>query len=727
MHWDDQFTGPPGVEGNVLCTMALGKDLYAGGQFSTVGGGSVEATNVAKWDGTSWCALGGGLGGAVYALAAGASEVYAGGTFTNAGSASVNRIARWDGSMWSPLGTGPNGTVYAIAVAETNVYVGGDFTTAGGTTVNRIAKWDGIQWSALGTGMGSTVRAILIRGMDVYAGGNFTTAGGVSANRIAKWDGTNWSALANGLSGVVVALGDTGTDLYAGGYFTSPQYIARWDGTNWNKLGNQFRDGVSAQVSALAVVGNAVYAGGQFRYATYSAGMFTVNYIAKWQNSAWSGLSGSATGVGSSVNALAAAGTNLWVGGGFVSAGGKTANGLARWDGRAWWPTGTATNRGLNGTVRAFGCKATDIYVGGAFADAGGKSANNIVRWDGSNWTALGQGVAGGVLAPEVDAITFAGTDLVAGGYFTTAGSLTASNIARWDGTNWYPLGNGTSAALSYQPYVRSIAVSDTNIYIGGTFGYADGLPVDHVAKWDGSSWSALGSGLGDSVYALAMVGDVLFAGGSLPYLERWTGSSWVVDRTVDNNIMALCAAGSNLYVAGAFTLGVAKRIALWDGTSWLPLGSGLDGTVRALLWNGHDLYAGGVFTTAGGLPAQHIAKWDGTSWSPLGSGLNGTVQALFWNGDDLYVGGDFTRAGGKASFHIARWNETRLFGLPSLSIRLTGNSVVVSWPPWATNYVLEASPVLGSPSWTEIARGEQVAITNDVSSDAAFYRLRLP
>jgi hypothetical protein len=70
------------------------------------------------------------------------------------------------------------------------------------------------------------------------------------------------------------------------------------------------------------------------------------------------------------------------------------------------------------------------------------------------------------------------------------------------------------------------------------------------------------------------------------------------------------------------------------------------------------DVYAGGVFTRAGGAEANHIAKWNGTGWSSLGSGLNGNVYAIAVSGRDLYAGGIFTRAGGKSSSYIACWHE---------------------------------------------------------------------
>ena len=75
---------------------------------------------------------------------------------------------------------------------------------------------------------------------------------------------------------------------------------------------------------------------------------------------------------------------------------------------------------------------------------------------------------------------------------------------------------------------------------------------------------------------------------------------------------------------------------------------------------SGPALYAGGVFTTAGGVTVNRIAQWDGTRWSALGSGMNGSVSALTvyddGTGPVLYAGGRFTTAGGRASSNIGKW-----------------------------------------------------------------------
>jgi trimeric autotransporter adhesin len=152
--------GIPGADGSVSAAVVDGSgNLYIGGDFTAVG--DVIANHIAKWNGSSWSALGSGMGGVdygngtiVYALAVSGSDLYVGGQFTTAGGSAATNIAKWDGSSWSALGSGVNGyAVYALAVSGSDLYAGGSFSM-GGVSVNPVAKWDGSSWSALGSGMG---------------------------------------------------------------------------------------------------------------------------------------------------------------------------------------------------------------------------------------------------------------------------------------------------------------------------------------------------------------------------------------------------------------------------------------------------------------------------------------------------------------------------------------------------------------------------------------------
>jgi hypothetical protein len=90
----------------------------------------------------NWVSMG-GFPGADYPVSAAvvddAGNLFVGGSFTTIGTVIANRIARWDGSTWSALGSGMNNTVRALTVSGTTLYAGGGFYTAGGVSANAIA------------------------------------------------------------------------------------------------------------------------------------------------------------------------------------------------------------------------------------------------------------------------------------------------------------------------------------------------------------------------------------------------------------------------------------------------------------------------------------------------------------------------------------------------------------------------------------------------------------
>ena len=277
-NWISMGGGITGVDSGILnvnstvhaAVADASGNLYIGGFFNIAG--NIFATNIAKWDGTNWSALGSGISGTVSALAVSGSDLYVGGSFTNAGGMLATNAAKWNGSSWSALGSGIGGiyeSVSALAVSGSDLYAGGWFTTAGGMPATNIAKWNGSSWSALGSGMDYRVSALAVSGSDLYAGGDFTTAGGSPANSIAKWNGNSWSALGSGVGGSVLALAVSGSDLYAGGWFTTADgspvnRIAKWNGSSWSALGSGVGFPISGPIPlviALAVSGSDLYVG----------------------------------------------------------------------------------------------------------------------------------------------------------------------------------------------------------------------------------------------------------------------------------------------------------------------------------------------------------------------------------------------------------------------------------------------------------------------------------
>jgi hypothetical protein len=117
-----------------------------------------------------------------------------------------------------------------------------------------------------------------------------------------------------------------------------------------------------------------------------------------------------------------------------------------------------------------------DLVAGGQISSTTGPRISNIARWDGSQWLPLGEG-----LNDRVEAIALLPNgDLIAGGWFTMAGNVPASHIARWDGKEWSPLGAGTNGQTVYALAV----LPNGELAVGGRFTTAGGLRAGNFARW---------------------------------------------------------------------------------------------------------------------------------------------------------------------------------------------------------------------------------------------------
>lgn len=327
-------------------------------------------------------------------------------------------------------------------------------------------------------------------GEHLYVAGSFTSAGGVAANRVAKWSDSGWSALGSGMSNSdVYALVSFGGHLYAGGYFDSAgaapdtAKLASWNGVQWQSVGAQLEHW-SNQLWTLTTfddgTGEALYIGGNF---TNIGGVIGADFIAKWDGNSYSAL-----------GAPIAGNVPLVIFSSYV------------------WNDG-------NGPA---------LYVGGRFTSIDGIPASRIARWDGAQWSALGAGVTGSGVTPAVMAMVAfddgTGEALyIAGQTFTTAGGQPANRVARWDGSEWSPVGDGFADGIVWDLRVFDDG-SGPALYAFGTFTMSGDTPVTRVARWNGSSWEALGSGADGSVYA-AMVfddgsGEALYIGASMSSVD---------------------------------------------------------------------------------------------------------------------------------------------------------------------------------------------------------------
>src|SRR5207247_1421219 len=102
---------------------------------------------------------------------------------------------------------------------------------------------------------------------------------------------------------------------------------------------------------------------------------------------------------------------------------------------------------------------------------------------------------------------------LIVGGSFSVAGKALANNIAAWDGTSWSALGTGVDKPVS------PLAAYSGDLIVGGNFTTAGGVSASRIARWNGNAWSPLGKGIGGlssyGVTALVVFNGELIAGGS--------------------------------------------------------------------------------------------------------------------------------------------------------------------------------------------------------------------
>ncbi|WP_170266836.1 immunoglobulin domain-containing protein [Brevifollis gellanilyticus] len=619
---------PGGTNGAVNKILFVGPDLYVGGTFTTAG--TTTVNNIAKWNGTTWSALGTGIAGgfapAVSDMTQFNGQVYVTGSFTTAGGVTVNSIARWNGASWSAVGTGLadvgfSGSGKALAVMGSNLYITGEFETAGGVTCNNIARWTGSTWEALHpdglSGGGGRAYCLAVMGADLYVGGYFSRAGTVQfgSDNLMKWNGTTFSGVGGGANDTVYCLTSDGSNLYVGGEFTSAggvaaSHVAKWSGSTWSALGA----GTNGDVLSVSVLnGGILYAGGTFS----TAGTAAASKVARWTGSAWEAIT-SGKGLSGSVNAMVDTGTHIYVGGSFVTAGPIIANGIALFDKTAetWSPLGSGL--GVTGPQASFGSASVsailvdgaNVYVGGSFNLAGGLAVNNIAKWDGVNWTALSNGVGS-----SVTDIVKIGSDLYISGFFNTASGTTVNCVAKWNGTAWSALGSGVSSS----GYVTSLAVMGTDLFVAGNFTMAGGGAAKNIAKWNGTAWSALGTGL-------------------------------------DYEAEGLLVDGSDLYVVGEFEKAggvTVNGVAKWNGSAWSALGAGTSFfPPTTLTKSGSNLFIGGRFTSAGGSPAQYVAAWNGTAWEAVAENLVGvglpepSVNSIIINDTKAYFGTTLIAAG---------------------------------------------------------------------------------
>lgn len=542
--------------------------------------------------------------------------------------ATVNKMVVWDAD-------GPGPAPELLVVAGAIEYVGP-------TGARGVVAFDGERFLPLGNGLHmettnsrTNVSTLVIHNNQLFAFGQFTRSGSTVLAGAARFDGTQWQPIPS--PGAAASSGGAAISwngsLYASGWVSLP--------------------------------------GGQVRGGIY-----------RWNGSGWDLL----TEEGSAPSCFATFQGDL-LAGNFRTSGG--ASGVFRYNGTTWTQMGQTLSSGYG--VVSLHVHNNELYAGGWFEIPGDSNARSIVKWNASTsqWSIVGNDVVFGVY----DLTTF-NNRLVLGGTFYQAGSQSNAQrgIAFWNGTNWNdsPIGLAQTSNGLNDGQVQCLAQFQGNLYVGGFFSQIGGVWSPNIARWNGSTWSALGRGLSGKFFpginALAPYQGQIAAGGffdaadgtRVRNLAFWNGTAWsplgggVVNSSAtiyDPRVYALYAEGTDLYVGGLFTGGVggffSQGITKWNGSAFENVGSaGVNFSVNAITrYHGDLIVAGNLFGGSG--DTQRIRRLTAGEFENLGNGLSDTVNtfasigALVVHNDELIAGGRFNASGALPLANIAAWNGT--------------------------------------------------------------------
>jgi hypothetical protein len=293
------------------------------------------------------------------------------------------------------------------------------------------------------------------------------------------------------------------------------------------------------------------------------------------------------------------------------------------------------------------------LVVGGTFrVDANDPArfpCDFVGYWDGAAWRSMGWGTDG-----AVEALTIwtppggSSPQVVAAGLFQhvgadSTGEVAAANIARYDGTRWHSLASGLDGR------VRALTTWDPDgngaqsplLIAAGEFRFAGATWVDYIAAWDGVVWRALGWGFNAPALTL---------------------TTW--DPDGEGTAREVLVAGGAFSEVGADGTGAltAHRVAAWNGTSWLPIsvdpaGARVVTHLATFDFDGDGPDSEVLVAIYGGL----VQRWDGASWFPVGPtplpNHGGTYKAL------VVLQGDTTS--GRLWFSADTWYWWWSYGLP--------------------------------------------------------------
>ncbi|MFA6045401.1 MAG: immunoglobulin domain-containing protein [Phycisphaerales bacterium] len=680
--------GPSGVDGTVYAMAKWDPDgpgplpegVLMGGSFAVAG--NVVANNIAWWNPQTkdFTALGGGVNGKITTIAIMPDgRVIAGGDFSAAGGSPVRHIAAWDGVHWLSLGTGidnnTTGTtvINSLAVFNNLLLVAGNFRSAGGVNTGAVAGWEGQSWSAFGSVAGSATGLAT----DPTTGELSLVADG----SLFSWSEGEWQLrdLARFYSGPMFY--DANSVLFACGVSGFPAIL------RWNPQGVSSVLGGQSSFTTVLVTDT-----GHLCTSTTSYGAVGFYFWPKLRLD----IAGTVYSYPMSNDVLCLLQPSADV---ILAGGAFTASGLntsARNPSPQFYPlipTGQPAqfSNGALRPLRDLGATFFPSIIArlsdGAMAAVDTDHSRVYVSQTGDGWTdlpfdrppfeagyvndisaiaALNNGAMAAIQADRIyyrtasDSWTFIGAiggtapmyhslfdasmlGLPNGDLVVASPSLSSINdqpvhyLARWNGQAWLDMCSSMTWRQGTTDYHIDLGTaSNGDLLVCADIVSIDGVPVNGIARWDGTSWHAMGDlNLANHITLCSLPSGRIVASGNplgdpgsfIRQVREWRNGDWETATQVSD---------SGFYV---YTQYPSRQF----------IGS-------VICRDNGDIIVGAKFTSIGGIAANNIARWDGAAWHPIGDGLPGErVSAVLPSPDGgFYAAGQFSHSGNTVSYGIA-------------------------------------------------------------------------
>lgn len=361
-----------------------------------------------------------------------------------------------------------------------------------------------------------------------------------------------WTTICNTGNGFVDNFENFNGELYATGFFnnicgTPCNYVSKFNGTNWQAVGNGFPNAGHHLKNIDSVLYGVAYQPQKDSNWVYKFDGTNFNKMGKGTYLTTAVIGFSKT---NNLYNIIKYNGKIVVCGEFNRVGSKQISGIMQWNGTEWDSLSSGLSGNIIGTAPVmyphdlciFG---TNLIVCGNFKLAGGQIANGVARWDGTQWYSMGNG-----FNSTVYAVCEYGGELYAGGDFTMSGSTALNYIAKWNGTNWIDPGfslfyNNTS---NYT-FIHTLKVLNNKLLVGGGFDRAvvgiDTMQCQAVVAYNGTTIDTLKGGtIGNEIEALAIYNGLLFAGGgatnSSSYIANYSFPTGINDITELNTSVTI-------------------------------------------------------------------------------------------------------------------------------------------------------------------------------------------